>query len=203
MRFFGKFYLLHDRSKILCYVLRGYILTCNNTLHFSYHHSIVYGKPMRTLYICYCNHKLFFIRTQLSWYSYFILFSRDMDHLCNIQYWHIYCLHPLLQVPNFYELKGEEDIPQMTCYDWPRNTVIRFHILIWYIQQQPYTSYGHQIPIYIQLIAMLHRYYIFGPHGELNLFDSFYQRFIFFADCAMLVVFKLGENFVMILKWNL
>ena len=41
---------------------------------------------------------------------------------------------------------------------------------------------------------MLHIQSILGPPGDMNLGDCFYRLFLLFADSAMLMGFKLGEQ---------
>ena len=45
------------------------------------------------------------------------------------------------------------------------------------------------------MISMFHIHSIFGPPGDLDLVDIFYQRFLFFAGSAMPEGFKIGEQF--------
>ena len=45
------------------------------------------------------------------------------------------------------------------------------------------------------MISMFHRQSFFGPPGDLDLVDIFYQRFLFFSGSAMPAGFKIGEHF--------
>ena len=163
MCFFGNIYLLHDYTAIICFELRGYLLTCrywlhqlNNTLQFSWYRRSVYGKPMSTFYLFCCNQKCFFIRNQISCSSYFIILNRKLEKLFKIWSLHFSYINHFMQVPHVSALQWGAYFLQMNFHSWHNNTVIRFQVFIGCIQKYPDPTCGHQLPICIRLISMFH-----------------------------------------------